>query len=729
MQIKRMTATFGKLNGAELRLQPGLNIIHAPNESGKSTWCHFIRTMLYGLPTRDRGAMADKNRFAPWNGIAMSGQMDFSSQGQDFTVIRRTQRANSPMGEFSCTYSGTADPVPYIDSANFGETLLGVGRDVFVRSAFIGQSGLALDKDAELERRISALVTSGEEEVSFTETNERLKKQLNRCKHNKTGLIPALEQEIAQLSATLQQLQSLHQQEESARQQLTQYEHQVADLQTRLAQWEALEKQDALRAYLQAQETARTAAEYAQTLQQTDAALPDAAGLARMNGMADALDQTLERAKEAGAMAAERQAEADTAQTAWQTHPLYPADEGQLTDRLADIKANTRKFSVWMALLSLAAGGGAGYGAWYFLQQLPIALGVGTGVCALILIIYNSIRLHRNKAATAQAEAERHQFADEMNTYLQLQQQCEAAKKEAQNATAAAHGLHRSCREGLLQLLSLVQPFSPEAANLTNVRGALEQGMLRRQKLDRAQQTAKEARMRCQMLHQHLPQGPLPAPDELLPRPTTGRAQVQEALPRAMGNAQAVRSQLDMLGGQIRAMGDRDTLESRLAAKQAELSRLQAEYTAIAAAMDALSRADQTLQNRFSPELGQRAAEIFGALTGGRYQQVLFDRSFALSAAPTGDPAPRDIRLLSQGAADQLYLATRLAICEMVLPADKSTPLILDDALANFDHARMAAALEWLADAAKERQILLFTCHTREGEYLSGRNNVTYLSL
>ena len=209
----------------------------------------------------------------------------------------------------------------------------------------------------------------------------------------------------------------------------------------------------------------------------------------------------------------------------------------------------------------------------------------------------------------------------------------------------------------------------------------------------------------------------------------TGRAQVQEALPRAMGNAQAVRSQLDMLGGQIRAMGDRDTLESRLAGKQAELSRLQAEYTAIAAAMDALSRADQTLQNRFSPELGQRAAEIFGALTGGRYQQVLFDRSFALSAAPTGDPAPRDIRLLSQGAADQLYLATRLAICEMVLPADKSAPLILDDALANFDHARMAAALEWLADAAKERQILLFTCHTREGEYLSGRNNVTYFSL
>ena len=729
MQIKHMTAVFGKLDGARLELRPGLNIIHAPNESGKSTWCHFIRTMLYGLPTRDRGLLADKNRFAPWSGAAMSGRMDFTAKGQDFTVIRRTQRAGAPMGEFSCTYAGTGDNVAGIDSLNFGEALLGVGRDVFVRSAFIGQSGLALDKDAELERRISALVTSGEEEVSFTETNERLKKQLNRRRHNKTGLIPALEQEIAQLTATLQQLQSLHQQEEAARQQLAQYERQAAELRQRLEQWEALEKQDALRTYLQAQATARTAAEYAQDLQQANASLPDAAELARMDGLADALDRTLDEAKAAGETALVRQREADEAKAAWQAHPLHPADEGQLADRLADIVPAKRRFSVWMALLALLLGGGSGYGAWHFLQQLPLAAAIGVGVCALILIIYNGIRLHCNKAAQAAADARRAAFQAEIDEYLQLQQQYDSARDEAQRSAAAAQGLHRSCREGLLQLLSLVQPFAPDAANLTNVRGALEQGMLRRQKLDRALQTAKESRTHCQLLHQHLPQDPLPDPETLLPRPTTSRAQVQEALPRAMANAQAVRSQLDMLGGQIRAMGDRDTLESRRSQKQAELDRLQGEYDAIARAMDALSRADQTLQNRFSPELGQRAAEIFGAMTGGKYDQVLFDRTFALSAATAGDPAPRDIRLLSQGAADQLYLATRLAICEMVLPADKAAPLILDDALANFDAQRMAAALEWLVRAAQGRQILLFTCHTRETEYLSVRDNVHCLTL
>jgi len=66
-----MEANFGRLSHAALDLQPGLNVITAPNESGKSTWCSFIRNMLYGLSTPTRGALADKNRYAPWDGSAM----------------------------------------------------------------------------------------------------------------------------------------------------------------------------------------------------------------------------------------------------------------------------------------------------------------------------------------------------------------------------------------------------------------------------------------------------------------------------------------------------------------------------------------------------------------------------------------------------------------------------------------------------------------------------------
>ena len=56
----------------------------------------------------------------------------------------------------------------------------------------------------------------------------------------------------------------------------------------------------------------------------------------------------------------------------------------------------------------------------------------------------------------------------------------------------------------------------------------------------------------------------------------------------------------------------------------------------------------------------------------------------------------RHIAALSAGALDQLYLAVRLAICELVLPPEKHVPLILDDVFASFDDQRLAAALEWL---------------------------------
>ena len=52
MKMEAMTATFGKLEGQTLNLRPGLNVIPAPNEWGKSTWCSFLLAMLYRVDTR-----------------------------------------------------------------------------------------------------------------------------------------------------------------------------------------------------------------------------------------------------------------------------------------------------------------------------------------------------------------------------------------------------------------------------------------------------------------------------------------------------------------------------------------------------------------------------------------------------------------------------------------------------------------------------------------------------
>ena len=47
LRIHRMSATFGKLNQETLVLSDGLNILQAPNETGKSTWCAFLLSMVF----------------------------------------------------------------------------------------------------------------------------------------------------------------------------------------------------------------------------------------------------------------------------------------------------------------------------------------------------------------------------------------------------------------------------------------------------------------------------------------------------------------------------------------------------------------------------------------------------------------------------------------------------------------------------------------------------------
>lgn len=101
-----MTATFGKLQGRSLELGDGLNIIEAPNETGKSTWCAFLLSILYGVNSRERdraGFIADKNRFAPWSGAAMSGRMDCGTELGELTLTRRHPGGQAkPHGGIQC---------------------------------------------------------------------------------------------------------------------------------------------------------------------------------------------------------------------------------------------------------------------------------------------------------------------------------------------------------------------------------------------------------------------------------------------------------------------------------------------------------------------------------------------------------------------------------------------------------------------------------------------------
>lgn len=726
MHILEMQAAYGRLRGDSLRLEPGLNLIYAPNESGKSTWCSFIRTMLYGLPTRQSGPLADKNRFAPWTGEAMQGRMDLETDGRRWTVLRDTRRASAPMQNFACTYTGTAQPVPEVNGQNLGETLLGVPREVFQRSAFIGQSGLAVSQDPELERRIAALLSTGQEDVSYSESYDRLKKQLNRRRHNKTGLIPQLEQEQARLDDALRRQAELSAQLENAREQQCTAQTRVEELEQRRAQWEALEKQEALRQWREAQEDLARRSQQLTALQQLDGNLPDRDTLARMQAQLELLEQAGGTLTQARRIAQQRQTEAREAQEAWSAHPLYPNNENQLRQQAEAMTAPAgpgKALPIAAGVLLCAAA------AALALLPAPAKLIAAIGAAAAVgLFLYYMASRRRAAAAAQTVQTRKTALQRQTEEYLRLREDALQAEDAARTAAASAEGLTQQLQGQLVTLLAQVQPFWPEANGADGVRVALTAALRRREALDGAALQVQQAQIRCDAMSRHLPQPPLPDPEETLPRPVLSREQIDAALPQVRNQLREARSRVDSLTGQLRTTDSPESLQAQRDQCTRRLEALQAEYDAIALAMEALTQANTVLQTRFSPALGAETARIFSAITGGRYDKVLLDRNLSLSAQPAGDAMPRALSLLSQGAGDQLYLAVRLAICRMVLPRDKAAPLILDDALANFDDQRLAAALDWLLEESRTRQILLFTCHRREGDYLRDHAHVISLN-
>ena len=673
MDFQHIEATFGKLEYRSLSFSKGLNIIEAPNESGKSTLLAFLRVMLYGFPPRERGALADKNRYAPWSLSPMRGTLALTCQKGDITLQRDTARANSPMGRFSAVYTGSSETVDGLTAADCGETLLGVPCEVYERSAFIRQSSLTVDASAELERRIAALITTGEEGQSFSEASAALKKQLNARKYNKSGRIPALEAEISAQERALEELSQLTRSKRKAEE---------ASLREQLRAHDLCDVQDARRAAAEVQQAWQSTKSKAEYLRRA---------LIEQNVPArDALEQGRARLNALSSLkveAADAQQCCDTAETALSDFDAKPAERPR----------SLLPYIIVSAVLLLL---------FIFVSALPSPVTLagcivsGAALAALLVLNWNNAR----KVRAAH---------EEKRGIL------EQALRDARSDAAAQQKLYDAAARELLVLIP--------AGDISRVGAYLDAALQKYAELDALTREARDLSLRCELLSARAPKGDVP--DEPVVRPARSRAELQTALDALARCRREAQSTIDYTSGRCRAIGDAAELEAALTQKRDELAQKQAEYDSIALAMESLQSANTALQNRFSPALSRRAGELFSRLTGGKYESVLLDRTFSAQAGETGESVSHDAQLLSLGTLDQLYLAVRLAICESALPADDPPPIVLDDALVRFDDERCRAALELLLEESKSRQILLFTCQHRESAYLSGRDGVTFLSL
>ena len=197
--------------------------------------------------------------------------------------------------------------------------------------------------------------------------------------------------------------------------------------------------------------------------------------------------------------------------------------------------------------------------------------------------------------------------------------------------------------------------------------------------------------------------------------------QAQAGFQEAERRLNQYHNELSMAMGYSSAKGGAEAIQAELESIDQQLEHYHLDYDALGIALEALEEADAEMRNRFSPELNRRAGIYLSQLTGGRYAKVRLNREMEAGAEERDGVATRDVISLSRGTADQLWLAVRLAVCDLALPQDEPCPLVLDEALVNFDDHRLTPALELLWQLSQRRQILLFTCQSREQRAMDER--------
>ena len=700
MKIYSMTATFGKLEHETLTLKPGLNVIQAPNEWGKSTWCAFLAAMLYGMETRThstKAALSDKEHYAPWSGAPMSGSVDLRWQDRDITIQRKT-KGRSIFGDFKAFETHTGLPVPELTAANCGTVLLGVEKSVFSRSAFIRLTDLPVTQDEALRHRLNSLVTTGDDSGTAEALEKKLRDLRNRCRYNRTGLLPQAEAEAAELERRLGELDSLHRQARSLRQQ-------QADLERYQA---ALENHRVALAYAKAREDALHVVRARNAEHQWERRLRELEAACARQPAPGQLKKDL---AELGQIQAQWAALQTQNMPAVPEQPEIPAPFRGMTgeeaaerltrDGAACARCSARTPLLWLipglllvaaavALLTMTEYAAAAWAA--------LTLGVGLTVLGPALLALGNtrakaIQTHYGGGTPEDWERTLKDYVNREKAYLQ--------------ARAMFDGAERSRREALEQLQrrldALCGPVPPAQR-----RESWLQALERWEDLENARQAWDQAKRHTAALEAMADDALPPAePDSL----TFSDGETARLLTETAVQLRQVHNRLGQCMGQMESVGQQTALEARLEAVRQRIAQLEDTYAAATLALENLQQARSELQRRFAPKITQSAQTIMDRLTGGRYDRLLLDQDLSLHAATRNEDTLRTTLWRSDGTVDQLYFALRLAVADALLPG---APLVLDDALVRFDDQRLGSAMEVLREEAADRQVILFTCQSRE---------------
>lgn len=700
---------FRRFGEAVFTFDPRLNILVGPNEAGKSTLRHAILTALFVNPATTSKRVME---WRPWGSESLgSVVLEFEVDGRRYELRKDFEHRRAELRDVlhGLTWEGTKSQERVLQALGLAT------EDLYRATAMISQAEIALlgVGATDIGTRLSRIVQAGPGDAEAGTVIKRLDKDivdlergLDKPAKNPGG-IKRLQDEVAALEAQQSDLQRriarLDEQREELRRIKIEVEAAARDL--RVQEAHLRENQDFL---IMEQQLEPLRAQERQLAERLGAIEKGYAGLSAIRHGLEALqaqgvpdDAAIDQLHTAGGAVHNQRKEVERQQG------LVLAEEG----RLESLSIGPRP-SLWSRAafpaggLLLLVGILAGILGllWQSVAILPLAAAPLLG--AGIILVLGEVRRRRR-------------LAD-----LSHERETSALRLEERRAalTAALDGLHRE--EDTLR--AIVATTGSTTVDEAESRHRRLRDLLQEQT---AVQSQVEAHLGAR------------TPEELQAALDEKRADVagrEVALTRPEVQAKRITQlQVQQLEHDVKDLTqkvhrlqerqdrlERETaegapdyealvvLQERLVERQEMLEAARRRALVSRAVREGLQTARQDILIPARRLVEQRAGEYLSLLTLGAYDRVQIEEPplrvavWVPQANQWMEPAEPT---LSRGTADQVYLAVRLALVE-VLAEGCHPPLLLDDPFGTFDPPRLQAAMAMLRRVSEVNQVLLFTC-------------------
>ncbi len=759
-------ASFGKFKNFTFNFTDGFNMVYGDNEDGKTTIMAFIKMMFYGSHTKSSDLSKNlRKRYTPWDNSFMAGSVDFTHDGTSYRLEREFKGSSTDKISLINLDLGTKKALS--GKIEPGAEFFGLSLGAFEKSLFVGSFG-RLEKDeladGEINSKLSNIITTGDEDISFEMVKKRIlkAKEVFMSKGGKKGIYDlglieksALETQLIMAKKTEAEAEALEVKISEKEALLKGLNNEANNLFEVLKNAERIKKRSLLKKYVAATRK-KEEIESLLTLKNGQAVTEDYLNsindlILKINNLNEKIDTHSEELalllNEIGRLKGFVEGDSDNLLSKQKSDidaklsSLYDKiSQDKITLEQLKLKAqnakNKGKINLPLVITGVVF---ALLGAFSFTVSYPLAFGI-IAVSLLLLIlgfvlkkkIKSTKGLEEIKALTNVIAAHQEEYAslkeksEELSSVLNKQLIEKGSKKilldekkqELLTAKEELLSLKEDAAQKTSTLLALCNEFKvtqdiAEAptvvANINELQGKL-----------------KEAEIHKNIAAEPIGEIPL---DEAVSRLEAINADetINNISPEQLDLAKDVlkqkteeigkmRSEISAFKTQLKSLTSGDNtlpvLERKLSALKDSLSSQKEFCDNTDIVLNALEEAFIDLRQNYSSALEEKTSALFSKLTEGFYKSVNVSKNFDINVTAKDSFGLKEWQYLSDGTADQAYLSLRLGLASLIENQNEPLPIFLDDVLAQYDDKRALTAINFLKEFSSDRQVIFFTCHS-----------------